>query len=63
MSVVWHHLSRLGEGRHFVFDALLVYIFKWDIVRRWLTYGEEQAVERFEQLLEEAIRDHAPLFG
>lgn len=63
MSVVWQHLSRLGEDPPFAFDALLVYIFKWDIVRRWLTYDEAQAAERFEQLLTEATGDHAPLFG
>lgn len=63
MAVVWQQLSRLAENRHFEFVALLVYIFKWDIVRRWLTYSEEQASERFEHLLVEATRDHARLFG
>jgi len=63
MRVVWHHLSRLGEGRPFAFDALLVYLFKWDIVRRWLTYDAGQAGERFAHLLEESIGDHARLFA
>lgn len=39
----------------FSFDAVLIYLFQWDILDRWIAYEPERANERFEALIEEAL--------
>ena len=64
MGVVWNHLTRLGEATGpFTFEAVLVYLFKWDLLARRLTYAAPAAVRRFERLVAETTRDHAELFA
>ena len=63
MDAVWQHLSALESGQTFTFERVLIYLFKWDIVRRWLTYACEAAAQRFEHLLREALVDHSPVFA
>ncbi len=62
MTVVWNHLVRLGEKDAFSFDALLAYVFRWDILNRWLSYNAEAARQRFENLLTEVTRGHHLVF-
>ena len=35
----------------FGLDELIVYVFKWDLTYRWLTYNGEVAVQRFERII------------
>ncbi len=52
----WNMLSaRMTRARpRFDFEAVLVYLFQWDIVNRWVAYDSSRARERFVGLLEEA---------
>ena len=37
---------------------VLVFLSKWDILRRWLSYGEDSALRRFEELTAGLLVDH-----
>lgn len=59
MGLIWDQLVRLVENRPFHFDALLCYLFRWDILRRWLSYEDTAtARHRFRQLLHQVTADH-----
>ncbi|MDZ7749753.1 MAG: hypothetical protein U5K43_13860 [Halofilum sp. (in: g-proteobacteria)] len=63
MGLVWDHLSRLTETRPFSLEHVLAYVFKWDILSRWLAYDVTAARDRLEELTSDAIDGHSPLFG
>lgn len=63
MGLVWDHLGRLTETRPFSLERVLAYVFKWDILSRWLAYDASTARNRLEELASDAIDGHSPLFG
>lgn len=54
----WNRLDALmaRERPRFSFDAVLVYLFQWDILSRWVAYDADRARARFEAMIEEACR-------
>jgi hypothetical protein len=58
MNLVWDSLERSAVGKHFVLENILVFLSKWDILRRWLSYGEDAALRRFEELTAGLLVDH-----
>jgi len=58
MNVVWQHLARVADKRPFGFEAVFAFAFKWDILSRWLSYQAEAAVERFQELVTEGLREY-----
>lgn len=62
MTLVWEELGRLADFNGFGFDAVLAYLFRWDITARWLSYESRAAAAQFERLVTEAIGDDARLF-
>lgn len=54
---VWHRLSLLGTGHYFDFEAVVLYVLRWDLIDRWVRYDGEAAVERFKRLVDAAIRE------
>jgi hypothetical protein len=63
MDRSWKRLSQIAERQPFRFEQVFAYAFKWDILRRWLSYDAELARERFEKLILEVTRDHQDLFA
>jgi hypothetical protein len=62
MSEEWKWLDGLDYGNEFSFEALLGYLFKWDILDLWLSYSTETAKERFEELVAEVTGEYYKLF-
>jgi hypothetical protein len=62
MTLVWDTVDLLSQGDPFGFEVVLAYLFKWDILQRWLSYERQAARERFETLITEVIGEHAQLF-
>jgi len=63
MGVVWDHLGEIGRGHYFDFDAVLVYLFRWEILDRWLRYQAAAAATRIDRLVGEAFGEHGRLFA
>lgn len=62
MDIVWQTLERLKSPGDFSLDAVLIYLFQWDLVARWMTHAADPAAQRFAQLVEEATGDHVQHF-
>lgn len=58
MNVLWDHVDRSVQPYDFSFRAVLVYIMKWDMVDRWLSYDVGKAETRFEELVAEVMNAH-----
>lgn len=52
LTLVWRHLSRAAEGHHFDFEAVALYVLRWDLLRRWTSQDAVAARERFDELME-----------
>jgi hypothetical protein len=59
MAVVWQRLTRMGESNPIGLEYVAAYVFKWDILRRWIAYDPIQAKQRFQQLIQEVIGEHS----
>lgn len=60
MNLVWDSLDQTAAGRHFALENVIVFLSRWDMLRRWLSYGEEAARTRFEGLATSLFADHGP---
>ncbi len=57
MGLSWDALDRSAVGKNFVLENILVFLSKWDILQRWLSYSEEPALKRFETLAAGLLAD------
>jgi hypothetical protein len=55
MNVAWQRLSRIADRDIFGFEAVMAYVFKWDILRNWLAQNGEAGKEAFQKLVEEVM--------
>jgi hypothetical protein len=58
----WAGLGRLGANHHFDFEAVLIYVLKWDIIRRWSSYNGVAALRRFMDLSDAGMEGREALF-
>jgi uncharacterized protein DUF2764 len=61
-SEEWRWVDSLGYGSEFSFDAVLAYLFQWDVLDHWLSYDAAAAEKRFEELVVEVTGEHYELF-
>ena len=50
MEIVWNNLGNVPIGRDFALDAVIAFVFKWDIIERRLAYSGPAARNRFSDL-------------
>jgi hypothetical protein len=55
MGAAWERLGRLGGGHYFDFEAVVIYVLRWDIIDRWTSYSGPAAARRFERLVEQGL--------
>ncbi|QSA97820.1 DUF2764 family protein [Methylococcus sp. EFPC2] len=53
MTVVWNWLSRTAESNAFGYEAVVAYVFRWDLLRAWLARSPAAAKTRFQALIKE----------
>jgi hypothetical protein len=58
MDAVWNRLQPLNDAYPFRFEAIFAYIFKWDILARWLGFNADGARARFAAMLGEVYGDY-----
>ncbi len=63
LQEVWTHLGRLADHHFFDFTAVVIYVLRWNVIDRWTRYHAEDARARFDDLVEEALGEHAELFA
>ena len=62
-EVVWDKLGRLGEGHYFDFEAVVLYVLRWNLADRWSRYQGEAAVERFRSLVDSGLEKFTDVFA
>lgn len=62
MNIIWHSSEKLSEQKNFGFEKVLSYLFRWDILQRWLEYDVEKAKIRIDELTNEALTEQGELF-
>lgn len=61
LDVTYRQLKRHGANHHFDFEAVVIYVLKWNIFDRWARSDARAAADRFETLTQEALGDFAEL--
>ena len=62
LRVAWNHWARLAEQYFFSFEAVLLYLVRWEIVNRWTRRDAALGRQRFEQLVTESLDEYANLY-
>jgi hypothetical protein len=55
---VWNRLEYVLIKNYFGFEAVVAYLLKWDILQQWLSYRQEEAKTRFNELVLETIHEY-----
>lgn len=58
LNLHWQELGRIGEAEPFGFGAVVAYLFRWDLLRYWLSRDVAAAQRRFQELIREVT--HGP---
>ena len=60
----WSYLRRRAQDYDtFSFEAVVLYIARWDVMRRWLQLQQERGRMLIESLVTEAMGEHVRLYG
>jgi hypothetical protein len=62
LRVVWDHWAKLAEQYFFSFEAVLLYLVRWEIIKRWTSRDAALGRRRFEQLVTESLDEYAHLY-
>ena len=55
MELNWNHYRRVAGGHTFDFEAVVLYVLRWDMIDRWVRYDGQAAQVRFQKLVEEGL--------
>jgi len=56
----WRRLDRVTDRHDFGFDAVALYVMRWDILHQFTRNQPEPAMSRFDALVEQAL-EHSPV--
>lgn len=59
LLATWNRWVELSERYFFCFEAVVLYLARWEIVDRWTRLNESLGRQRFDTLLTETLGDHA----
>ncbi|MBF0620959.1 MAG: hypothetical protein HQL54_03450 [Magnetococcales bacterium] len=62
LSLVWTQLGQYAEWHQFDFEAVVIYVQRWKLVRWWSHYEKKQAGEKFNALVDHALGQSSGLF-
>ncbi len=63
MEYSWHELGRLGAGHYFDFEAVAIYVLRWDLIDRWTHYDAESARKRIVALADASLGDYQEMYA
>ena len=58
LNLSWQHYERVGHVHYFDFEAVVIYVLRWNIVHRWVQCDEEIAMHQFEELVNKGMGDY-----
>jgi hypothetical protein len=63
LGATWAYLKKRAEDYYFSFEAVVLYIARWDIMRRWQQLQAERGREIFATLVTEALGEYANIYS
>jgi hypothetical protein len=63
LRATWTYFKKRSDDYSFSFEAVVLYIARWDIIRQWLQLEAERGREVFETLVTEVVGEHAKLYS
>lgn len=63
LGATWTYLKKRAEDYSFSFEAVVLYIARWDIMRRWQQLQAERGRAIFETLVTEALGEYANIYS
>jgi len=57
LNLSWQHYAQLGQAHYSDFEAVVLYVLRWDIVNRWSQCDEQAAMLQFEALVNYGLGD------
>ena len=58
----WTYLKRRADDYYFSFEAVVLYVARWNILRQWQELQAERGRSIFETFVTEALREHANIY-
>lgn len=55
LDLVWQYYAKEGNQHYFDFPAVVIYVLRWDITNRWTHYHADEALKRFDGLVEAGL--------
>jgi hypothetical protein len=63
LGATWTYLKKRAEDYDFSFEAVVLYIARWDLMRRWQQLQAERGRAIFETLVTEALGEYANIYA
>ena len=63
LGATWTYLKKRAEDYYFSFEAVVLYIARWDMIRRWQQLQAERGRAIFETLVTEALGAYANIYA
>ena len=63
LNIAWRYTRQLADQFHFTFEAVVLYLIRWEVVYRWTQRNATEGQEKFEQLVTEAMGEYAEMFS
>lgn len=51
LDLNWKYYHRLSVGHYFDFPAVVLYVLRWYLINRWVSYDQDRALLRFNELI------------
>jgi hypothetical protein len=63
LEIVWKIAKRLSDEYQFTFEAVILYLVRWELVNRWTSRDAAKGREQFETLVRDAMAQYADMFA
>lgn len=58
LAYSWEYLSRISYQYEFSFEAIILYVTRWNIVNRWTIYDSEEAKARLNSITNKVLEEY-----
>lgn len=57
LDLNWKYYARLSNGHYFDFPNVVLYVLRWYLINRWISYDGDKALLRFNELISAGMAD------
>jgi len=57
LKLSWQYYETIGRAHYFDFEAVVIYVLRWNIINRWAQSNQEIAMRQFEMLVDNGLGD------